>query len=196
MKLIFLDIDGVLITTESHRKGSQKEAEHFKEHGEGMSFLEEGKSKADPQCMEQLRRIVDETGARIVVSSAWRYGRSLEDLKSLITSMGGPSVVWGKTPDLSRRSRTIWISPSRGEEIHEFLTVEVGRRLESYVVLDDGKIRGHDGNYIQANWEGGLTPEVADQAIKILNGYVRGNDITDTAIDEIRHFPTDPPPSS
>lgn len=46
MKILFLDVDGVLLI--NPREGFRKVA------------------------MQQLKRIIDETGARIVVSSTWR----------------------------------------------------------------------------------------------------------------------------
>jgi hypothetical protein len=49
-KIIFLDVDGVINTVKHHF------------------------SKFDEECLERIRRIITETGAKVVVSSSWREG--------------------------------------------------------------------------------------------------------------------------
>jgi hypothetical protein len=55
MKVIFLDIDGVLNTTST--------TEMFEEY----TFVEDEK-------VQLLKQLVTRTGAKIVLSSSWRYG--------------------------------------------------------------------------------------------------------------------------
>ena len=58
MKVIFLDIDGVL--------NSEEYYESFPD-GEFIPPI-------DPVCVERLKRIVDRTGAKLILSSSWRGG--------------------------------------------------------------------------------------------------------------------------
>ena len=72
MKIIFLDIDGVL-TNES---SLQKKYEYRLRHNEYISEI-------DKQCIKRLSVIVQMTGAKIVLSSSWRndWKNGIEQLK-------------------------------------------------------------------------------------------------------------------
>jgi hydroxymethylpyrimidine pyrophosphatase-like HAD family hydrolase len=66
LKLIFLDIDGVLVTTNSLIPSDK----YF-----GHTF--------DKNCVQNLIEILDATGAKVVISSSWREGRTLSQLQSI-----------------------------------------------------------------------------------------------------------------
>ena len=68
-KYLFLDIDGVL----NHDKWF--DSEHYKKHQENWK-----KSMFDPECVARVNRILEVTGARLVVSSSWR---TMGDLKEI-----------------------------------------------------------------------------------------------------------------
>ena len=61
-KYVLLDFDGV-VTSKSY--SWQCYMDHCRENIFGMDWF-------DPACIDALRRIVNETGAKIVVSSSWR----------------------------------------------------------------------------------------------------------------------------
>ena len=77
MKVIFLDIDGVLNSEEFWKT----EAQHIRK----KKAIAEGKSRDEasaianmnPIAVERIIRIVKETGAEIVVSSTWRFDENL-----------------------------------------------------------------------------------------------------------------------
>src|SRR5579864_5713853 len=73
MKVLFLDFDGVLNSTESARKHHTWEV-------------------LIPETLEMIRWIADQ-GVQIVVSSTWRRDHSVKELSKII---GAP--VFGKTP--------------------------------------------------------------------------------------------------
>ena len=112
-RIIFLDIDGVLITRQSISK--------FK-----------SARKADPKCVRQLNRLIaimTRWGSRpsIVMSSTWRIKRTIPELITLLETFGviNPNVV-DKTPN-------IW-----GERGHEILTwLDVNKFKGQFVILDD-----------------------------------------------------------
>lgn len=62
-KIIFLDFDGVL-NTEYYQGLLQFQGKQW--HDEHGAFF-------DPKAVRQLKRIIDATGADIVVESSWKY---------------------------------------------------------------------------------------------------------------------------
>lgn len=62
-KIIFLDFDGVLNT------------EHYQNllQLQGKPWQDEYGAFFDPNAVKQLKRIIDATGADIVVESSWKY---------------------------------------------------------------------------------------------------------------------------
>ena len=62
-KIIFLDFDGVLNTEYYHELLQFQEEQRQDEHG---AFF-------DPRAVRQLKRVIDATGADIVVESSWKY---------------------------------------------------------------------------------------------------------------------------
>ena len=159
MKLIFLDIDGVLnrIATE--------------ERFEGCTFVE-------PQKILCLQEIVQKTGAEIVLTSTWRRGwycrdhgqttesRDLEDirffdaLQSILREYG--LELLGYTDDFALR----------GREIEKWLQEWKGESIESFVILDDlpeKELEPFTDRLVQTCLHEGLLPEHIGQAIKVLN---------------------------
>ena len=166
MKYLFLDIDGVL----NHE-------EWYKERVQNLKRNEWWEDCFDPECVRRLNNILQETGARLVVSSSWRKD---EELKRYFKTVGittdfdvTPSI-YHELPD----GTYYW--PNRGEEINIFLK---DRPYDSYVILDDDwdftedQIKNHFvhccADYTQAFKEGhegqtGLTDLKMKEAINIL----------------------------
>ena len=71
MKIIFLDFDGVMDTAYY---------DHVL-HKEGKPGNDKYGTIFDPYCVQNLKRIIDETGAKIVVSSSWKYDMSYGGVK-------------------------------------------------------------------------------------------------------------------
>ena len=146
MKIIFLDIDGVLNNREVfNRKKSQ------------------GFRVWDEKCVDRLNRITDETGAKIVVSSTWRRS---EDLYSAIKNeMGITGEIIGKTIDYIHHSST---EKQRGDEIQEWLSQYV--EVIKFVIIDDDSDMAHlMDRLIQTETFIGLTDEHVEEAIKRLS---------------------------
>ena len=76
MKVIFLDIDGVLNTHES----ATTLRESFVERGADLM----GFNRFDKNCVARVNRITDETGAKIVISSSWRHTCVLKGTTDLL----------------------------------------------------------------------------------------------------------------
>lgn len=114
MKVIFLDIDGVLNHEEWYASGRAQEA--YKATGEtdikAYNF--------DPESWKWIQKLIDETGAKIVLTSSWR----LYDLASTIEEYKDTAFrpiidnLVGITPST--------ISRNRGEEINRFFDIVNG----------------------------------------------------------------------
>lgn len=148
LKLIFLDIDGVMNSNFS--KVSDKH--------ESLAF--------DPKAVENLKYILDETKAKIVVSSTWRIGETVDSLKSRIFSHYGlDEYVIGTTP--------VYNETPRGIEIADFLATLHKLAIEGIVILDDDSDMEDLKEYhVKINRKYGLSREDAEKAIEILNKWI------------------------
>jgi len=169
MKYLFLDIDGVL-NHEDWYKNKVQGFRHLFKSWEDSCF--------DPDCVRNLLEILNETGAKLVVSSSWRFDR---DLKKYFEKLGIPTD-FDITPSLTREDENGALTwPDRGDEIAEFLK---GHPCDEYVILDDDmdfsedQIENHFvhccADFTQAFKEGhegetGLTRLKMQEAINILN---------------------------
>ena len=116
MKIIFLDIDGVLVTQDC--------------------ICQPGwPHKPDPRCVAALNRLLELSGALIVVSSSWRVGRTRIELCDLLND-------WGIIPGhiLDRTGHTNF-EDKRGDEIRAWLDQRERRRgdVEKFIILDYGE---------------------------------------------------------
>jgi hypothetical protein len=163
-KIIFLDIDGVLNVC-------------YPEHDEyGRIF--------HPNFVDNLKRVIDETGAKIVISSTWRYA-GLERMKEMWQKRNLPGEVIDVTPDCTYLYNEgllqLTTRIERGHEIEYWLDENPGL-VENYVILDDNSdfLPHQLGNFVMTSNNinhpdcvdigYGLTKECAKKAIRILNG--------------------------
>jgi hypothetical protein len=157
MKVIFLDIDGVLNVT--------------------MQKRDEFGSLFHPQFEDNLKRIVTNTDAKIVITSTWRYS-GLSEMQRMWKHRDLAGEVIDITPDLDRIEG---YSIPRGVEIKYWL--DNTKELESYVIIDDDNdmLLCQKDNFVHTfgnithrdcvDIGYGLTYECSLQAIKILNSY-------------------------
>ena len=151
MNIIFLDVDGVLNT--------------YSGFG-GISYLE-------PNCLENLQKLVRATNAKIVVSSSWRMHDSAR--KKLIETLKDYDLdkdVIGWTPILG----TFTVGPSRGHEIWTYMSTLLNWP-DNFIILDDDKIYMDDflPNLVKVNGWVGLTEENVKEAIAKLSGPIESD---------------------
>jgi hypothetical protein len=143
-KIIFLDIDGVLNCEDAYKSGECKYVEFTSENG--------GKNHYQGFCRRSkdlLNRLIDETGAEIIISSTWRRS-GIEFMKKVWELEGMSGEIIGLTTSL----RNSEISIPRGLEIDHFLKNDLGfyhinwdqgmqmDRMEksgigNYIIIDD-----------------------------------------------------------
>lgn len=166
-KIIFLDIDGVLNTqlwyTQMDRNTPQDKY--------GYAF--------DPNAVANLKRIVEETGADIVISSSWKC-MGLTQMEDMWNDRNLPGRIVGITPNsvsdellLHADIDSMELFHIRGEEIREWLSKH-GKRVSNYVIIDDmdNMLPEQQSHFVQTNPEVGITKVDSEKAIKILNKEV------------------------
>lgn len=144
MKIIFLDIDGVLNCESAYRSGECKYQEWIWEDGTKDHY-----QRFCIKSKELLNKLIDETGAKIVISSTWRHS-GIEFMRKVweLEEMHGEII--GITPSLRSNAMTI----PRGMEIQYFLENDMSFRhinwdksiqleymeksnVENYIIIDD-----------------------------------------------------------
>jgi hypothetical protein len=160
MKLIFLDIDGVLNV---YPNGFDAYGRLF-----------------HPDFVTNLDRIIKETGAKLIISSSWR-SRGIDNLKELWGYRNIAGEIVGVTPDLwdEVEGEEYPQRRVRGYEIQAVLDRYTD--IESYVIIDDDTdmLPSQMKNFVNTSNNInhpdsvdigiGLTNECANKAIRILN---------------------------
>lgn len=148
MKLIFLDFDGVLNSIDYARRTRQI--------GEMSTTYD-----IDPAAAERIRKLVFETGAKIVVSSTWRIIHTLESLQRVLGVFDIPAKdVIGVTPRMSM---------DRGHEIQAWLD-STEEDIETFVIIDDSSDMAHLlPNLIHTSWKSGFLDKHIAVARDMLN---------------------------
>jgi len=109
-----------------------------------------------------LREILEKTGAKIVISSTWRHGWSIEQFEAVFSvfSWGFDRKIIGKTPSK--------VSATRGQEIG--MWIRDNNFTGNFIILDDDSdMAPYIDHLVQTNEEIGLTAEDAQKAIDMLN---------------------------
>ena len=172
--VVFLDVDGVLASKRCITL----------EYSEGdATLVEDASDKCFPlevRCIDELKRVVDATKARIVVSSTWRQHAHMREflLAALETRGIAREAVIGDTPVVP--------AGTRGDEIARWLHDHPSVRR--YVVLEDSADHVHSieavlgaGRVVKTLLNAddsavtGLTTACADKALAILQA---GGDAT------------------
>lgn len=153
MKVIFLDIDGVL------------NSQHY------FETRNDSKNDIDDSKLPLLKQIVDSTGAKIVLSSSWRYGfgfdksKCLDSVKDLIDKLALYGLTIYDVTPIDRKG-------NRCKEINKYLHMH--NDIDKYVVIDDDSFEFVDtnlfDNFVHTSWyKDGIEKHDVDKAISILN---------------------------
>lgn len=164
MKVVFLDIDGVLNCADCFKKAHDAWVANGKPKEKHWNML-------DPEHIFHLNRIIEETGASIVVSSSWRGD---PDLYEKLKDAGVVATFLGQTPRMPRPAGTSVEYCERGKEIEEWLSINP-YGVTKYAILDDDRDFLPDQPLFGTKWGEGLTEEIADRVIAHLKEFSTGN---------------------
>lgn len=152
-KIIFLDIDGVLNSNQYWASIQDKK-----------KTMPEMEFELDPKCLRNLKKIVDETHSKIVVTSTWKRLKSrIEKFKNHVSQYGL------YVHDLAPCHPDGAIH--RGDEIRQYLEGHKGE-VDKFILLDDEEFPDFNEltNYlVKTNFfKGGLCAEHVEEAIQRL----------------------------
>ena len=118
----------------------------------------------DPACIRILNGIVADGQADVVVSSTWRYGKTVAELQEMLAAQGFTGHVLDTTPNGTPGA-------DRGDEIAAWLAAHA---VDGYVIIDDhvdmGALRSH---LVQTQPAHGLQPADAPRASAVLRRSVQ-----------------------
>lgn len=177
MKILFLDIDGVLNSEEYFAKFERTPrvvVPQFRDNEHKEMLL-------DPEAVARLNKIMEAVPeTNIIISSAWRAHCNREQIKLYLALRGFQfeNRIIGQT-----RYRP-GISCARKDEIIEWLLDNLGK-FESFVILDDiGDMGNRSHRHVHTLWfedpetacicHEGLEDQHIQQAIDILNTPIGG----------------------
>lgn len=150
MKVLFLDIDGVVNKQENFNPSKKP-----------------GPYPLDVYCAFLVGRIQLQTGCEVVLSSSWRnHPEGVENVSERVVRL------LDKTPDIYNdkpvfaRGRE-WPHSIRGDEVNAWLSEHP--EVTKYAILDDDGDFYDDQPLFQTTFKEGLTDEIAEAVIEHLN---------------------------
>lgn len=161
MKIIFLDVDGVL--------NSEDDLEVYRKQNNITGCILYDNIEDRP--LNLLQEIVDATGAKIVVSSSWRLGYLRRSKHGKIDTLFNKLRSALESKHLSIYDVTPYLpGQERGAEIQEWM-YQCKENIENFIILDDDSDMGpfkESQEFIHTTYKHGLTEELKDLAIEIL----------------------------
>lgn len=164
MKLIFLDIDGVL-----NGYGEDYTYEYITGYKDSTGC---DKHLISKQLVANFNYLVAYTQAKVVVSSTWRLGETVDSMQKILDSVGVVCEVVGLTDSFNHEHSY------RGNEILHWIKGNTDKtgcdkyyEYKSYVILDDDSdmLLWQKDNFVHTDGQKGLTRSDVWKAINILN---------------------------
>jgi hypothetical protein len=161
MKIIFLDIDGVLATNKEFATNRTKFREKYlwaKELRVPYRFNE--------GCVDVFNEILDTTNADIVISSDWRFHWDLDELDKIFKANGvKKSPIFGTIKN--KRKMSSDLEDDRVYQINEWVKFN---KPEKWIAIDDMNLSSLGPNFFRTKDAEGLKQTgLKDKIIKILN---------------------------
>lgn len=131
MKILILDHDGVLVTSQCY----------------GTSNNKWGKPRFDSKCVEVTNKIIEATDCEIIVSSDWRHDYTLKEIRELYAEFGIIKGPIGYTPS-SKTYGGMNLDSGRADEINLWIKTYAWKMDTKWVAVDDYKL----GEYLYPNF--------------------------------------------
>lgn len=161
MKVIFLDIDGVLNSFEKHADITLPHSEWCPETMNAFGITLD----VFPEMVARVNKITSETGAKLVLSSSWRVGY-LADYADVIIHLhnsGLNGFIVGRTPHDTTLN-------TRGKEIVKWFKEHSDEKIESFIILDDNdNMDPVTDRLVHTDHQTGIQDADVDKAIAMLD---------------------------
>jgi hypothetical protein len=152
-KIIFLDLDGVLVV-----KGDERNR-----------FLGDyDLPRLKKECVDNLNKIIEETGAKLVLSSDWRLGERFDRIIAHLKREGVKGEFIDQTGVIGFRvgCEQKHYAQIRTKEILDYIG---NSNFKNWIAIDDLPLEKLKEKHIYTVWEEGLLEKHVKEAIKELN---------------------------
>lgn len=159
--ILFLDVDGVLNCQVFYETKSWEE----------RSILTHEQDNLCPSRIKWVNELCKDCNLKVVVSSTWRHGKTVEELQEMFNRVGGEFEVLDKTPDLhySPLQAIEYLSVPRGSEIKYWLSNTLHSYANYVIVDDDGDmLLEQSSHFFQTDPYSGLTPTILQRITNFL----------------------------
>lgn len=156
MKILFLDIDGVMCTSSCYGRGKDNKWDAY---------------MFDIKCVAVLNFILQETGAEIILSSDWRHTYTLQEMREIFCHNNVIKGPIGFT-SLMKTYTGDNLSGGRSDEIIEWINLHAWKKDIKWVAIDDLNMSERLGdNFVLCprEQEGIKRTGIKEKIIKILN---------------------------
>lgn len=159
MKVIFLDIDGVLNGGSSELVPDEN----------GDTLFVRACKNIDRYMLSNFCRVLIETGADVVVSSTWRKRFAPSEIADILVACGMPDELAGRFIGRTDELPVPYDLPDRtgkkrGLQIARWLKAHPG--VTAFSIIDDGANMAHlMPHLVKTDWIDGLTAEKANEVI-------------------------------
>ena len=161
MKVIFLDIDGVLAT---NKEFAMNRTKFQTKHPEAMEIRIP--YPFNPGCVKILNEILENTNAIIVLSSDWRFHWDLKDLDKIFkfnSVVKSPVAITSKI----KRKMSSDLEDDRAFQIKTYVNDMLP---DTWVAIDDLNLSSLGSNFVKTKDSEGLKQTgIKEKIIKILN---------------------------
>lgn len=158
MKVLFLDIDGVL-NSSAYLLALAKADPGVKVVDGGWDFTDH----LDPARVMKLNAIVDATSCNVVLSSSWRCMRSIGEVQRMLRHRGYTGRLSSTTPRLMGHERHV--------EIRRWLE---GKPVDRFAILDDDQDAGVGFGHWFVRTADGIEDEHVERVIEVLGRSAAG----------------------
>lgn len=175
--IIFLDIDGVfnceLFYNSNYKESKKKLRKQVKT--KEIERLDYYKSQICPERIKMFNELCAEVGADVVISSTWRMGKTVEELREIMAYCGGTFNIIDKTPHTGYE---------RGTEISKWLQENIKPETygchyfdyHKYAIIDDDSdmLLNQQFNFFKTDNYSGLTPNTCYKIKRFFTGQTFG----------------------
>jgi hypothetical protein len=175
ISVVFLDLDGVL-NSSKHLKSIKSDdtpnpvefefacdLEPLFEIPCHRSVILNSILSIDAKAVKVLNEILAKSGAKVVVSSSWRYSHPLEVLRRMLEFRG----FQGELIDMTATDLDRWGNTCRGHEIQDWMD---RNPVDHFVILDDDEDMDYlKDHLVRTAYAEGLTSEHIEAILRVLS---------------------------